>query len=241
MNKPDLSIIIPTYNESKNIELMVIRVCDSLKNNAILAEIIVVDDSSPDGTAAIATKMSKDYPVRVYIRGVREGPGPAIMDGIRLAEAPIVCVMDGDLSHPPEVLPEMYKLITAGKSRLVIGSRQAKGGGTSEWVWYRKFFSWGARLLGNFLTPVKDLTSGYFMFDKKILEGAEINPIGCKVGLELMVKGKHQGKVVEYPIVFHERTAGESKMGWRETRQYLLHLGNLTLYKLGGLFKAKNG
>jgi dolichol-phosphate mannosyltransferase len=240
MINPELSIIVPTYNEAKNIEVLVIRAHDSLKKNAIRSEIIVVDDSSPDGTAGIATKMSKDYPVRVYIRSVREGPGPAIMDGIRLAGASIVCVMDSDLSHPPEALPEMFKLIKAGKALLVIGSRQAKGGGASEWVWYRKFFSWGARMLGNFLTPVKDLTSGYFMFDKKIMEGTEIKPIGCKVGLELMVKGKHQGKVVEYPIIFQERAAGESKMGWRETRQYLLHLINLSLYKLGGIFKAKN-
>jgi dolichol-phosphate mannosyltransferase len=176
--------------------------------------------------------MGKNYPVRVYVRTKREGPGPAIMDGIRLAEAPIACLMDGDLSHPPEALPGMFKLIKQGEALLVVGSRQVKGGGTSDWIWYRKFFSWGARQLGKLLTPVRDMTSGYFMFDKKILIGAPINPIGCKVGLELMVKGKHGGKVVEYPIVFTERSAGESKMGWRETRQYIQHLVSLFFYKL---------
>lgn len=240
MNKPELSVIVPTYNECKNIEVLIIRACDSLKKNNISAEILVIDDSSPDGTAEIASRMSGEYPVRVYVRGVREGPGPAIMDGIRLAEAPVACVMDGDLSHPPEALPEMYKLIKEGKALLVIGSRHTKGGGTSDWVWYRKFFSWGARALGNFLTPVKDLTSGYFMFDKKIMEGAGINPIGCKVGLELMVKGKHRGKIAEYPIIFQERASGESKMGWRETRQYLAHLLNLALYKIFRSMKSKN-
>jgi dolichol-phosphate mannosyltransferase len=159
------------------------------------------------------------------------------MDGIRLAAAPVVCVMDGDLSHPPEVLPEMFKLIKSDKALLVIGSRHVQGGGTSEWTWYRKFFSWGARLLGRFLTPVRDLTSGYFMFDKRILEGININPIGCKVGLELMVKGKHQGKVIEYPIIFMERALGESKMGWRETRHYLQHLLALSAYKIAGLLR----
>jgi dolichol-phosphate mannosyltransferase len=103
--------------------------------------------------------------------------------------------MDADLSHPPEALPEMYKLIKSGQARLVIGSRHVQGGGTSKWVWYRKFFSWGARQLGRFLTPVTDLTSGFFMFDKKIMANADINPIGCKVGLELMVKGDHCGRV----------------------------------------------
>ena len=239
MNKPELSVIVPTYNESKNIEVLTIRVFDTLKKYKINAELIVVDDNSPDGTAQLADKMAKDYPVRVYVRTHRVGPGPAIMDGIRLAEAPIACVMDGDLSHPPEALPEMYKLIRDGKARLVVGSRHIKGGGTSEWTWYRKFFSWGARLLGKLLTPVRDLTSGYFMFDKKILEGAEIDPIGCKVGLELMVKGHHQGKVVEYPIVFVERAVGESKMGWNETQRYLRHLLALGYFKLLRMLKLR--
>jgi len=239
MSKFELSIAIPTYNEAKNIEAMIIRVHDSLKKAGVSEEIIIVDDSSPDGTAELAAKMAKPYPVRVYIRTKREGPGPAILDGIRLAEAPIACIMDGDLSHPPEALPEMYKLIKAGKALLVVGSRHIRGGGTSKWIWYRKFFSWGARLLGKFLTPVNDLTSGFFMFDKNILEGTDIVPIGCKVGLELMVKGNHKGKVIEYPIVFAERAAGESKMGWRETKQYLQHLLALSLYKLSRILKFK--
>ncbi len=237
MSRPELSVIIPTYNEAKNIELITIRIFDALKRHKIAAELIVVDDSSPDGTAKLADAMAKDYPVRVYIRTKREGPGPAILDGIRLADAPITCVMDGDLSHPPEALPEMYKLIKEGKALLVVGSRHIKGGGTSEWIWYRKFFSWGARMLGKLLTPVNDLTSGYFMFDKRILEGADIDPIGCKVGLELMIKGSHHGKVIEHPIVFMERAAGESKMGWRETRQYIQHLLALSLWKISHLFK----
>lgn len=232
MNKPELSVIIPTYNEAKNIETMILRVHDSLKQFKVAEEIIVVDDSSPDGTAELAAKMGKEFPVRVYVRTERVGPGAAILDGIRLAGTPIAVVMDGDLSHPPEALPHMYELIVEKKALLVIGSRHVSGGGTSKWIWYRKFFSWGARQLGKFLTPVNDLTSGFFMFDKNILEGAGINPISCKVGLELMVKGNHSGKVIEYPIIFAERAAGESKMGWRETRQYLHHLLSLAFYKL---------
>jgi dolichol-phosphate mannosyltransferase len=126
----------------------------------------------------------------------------------------------------------MFQLIREGKALLVVGSRRVKGGGTSKWIWYRKFLSWGAGQLGRLLTPVHDLTSGFFMFDKTIMFGTEINPIGCKVGLELMVKGTHHGKVAEYPIIFAERAAGESKMGWRETRQYLQHLLALGWWKL---------
>jgi dolichol-phosphate mannosyltransferase len=236
MSNPELSVIIPTYNESKNIETMIIRVHESLKQSGISEEIIIVDDSSPDGTADLATKMGKEFPVRVYVRTQRVGPGAAILDGILLSAAPVACVMDGDLSHPPEALPKMFELIKEKKALLVIGSRHVAGGGTSKWIWYRKFFSWGARQLGKFLTPINDLTAGFFMFDKKILEGAEINPIGCKVGLELMVKGKHGGQVVEYPIIFSERSAGESKMGWRETRQYLQHLMALSFWKLKHIY-----
>jgi len=232
MFKPELSIVVPTYNEAKNLEVLCIRIFDSLKQKNIKGEVIVVDDQSPDGTAQIAKDLGIEYPVRVYIRGRREGPGPAILDGIRLANAPIICVMDADLSHPPEAIPEMYQLIKQGKARLVIGSRHVQGGGTSKWIWYRKFFSWGARLMGKLLTPVNDLTSGFFMFDCEVYAKANINPVGCKVGLELMVKGSHQGKVMEYPIVFLERASGESKMGWRETKQYIQHLFKLGLYKI---------
>ena len=237
MSRPDLSVTIPTYNESKNIETMIIRVADTLKAAGIAAEIIIVDDSSPDGTADLAGKMADRYPVRVYVRTQRVGPGAAILDGIRLSTAPVACVMDGDLSHPPEALPGMFRLIKEGKALLVVGSRRVKGGGTSKWIWYRKFLSWGAGQLGRLLTPVQDLTSGFFMFDQSILQGVEISPIGCKVGLELMVKGNHRGQVAEYPIIFAERTAGESKMGWRETRQYIEHLLALGWWKLTRIFR----
>jgi dolichol-phosphate mannosyltransferase len=237
MSQPELSVIIPTYNESKNIETMIIRTGDTLRAAGINAELVVVDDSSPDGTAELADKMADRYPVRVYIRTKRAGPGPAILDGIRLAAAPVACLIDGDLSHPPEALPGMFRLIKEGKALMVVGSRHIKGGGTSKWIWYRKLFSWAARQLGRLLTPVNDLTSGFWMFDKKIMAGAELNPIGCKVGLELMVKGNHRGRIAEYPIVFAERTAGESKMGWRETRQYLEHLLALGWWKATRAFR----
>jgi dolichol-phosphate mannosyltransferase len=139
--------------------------------------------------------------------------------------------MDADLSHPPEALPAMYQLISSGKAQLVVGSRRIKGGGTSEWIWYRKVIHWIAAFLGSFLTPIKDLTSGFFMFDRKIIEGVKLEPKSWKIGLEIMVKGKHQ-QAVEYPIVFAEREAGKSKMGSKEIIAYLLHLLSLSFYKL---------
>lgn len=226
-----LSIVIPTYNERENIEILCERIFSALKQNNIDGEVIIIDDNSPDGTAHSAEYLSTKYSVRPFIRRGKKGLGSAIIDGISLATAPIVCVIDADLSHPPEAIPEMFKIINKGEAQLVIGSRKVAGGGTSEWIWYRKIIHWVARSIGSFLTPIRDLTSGFFMFDKKILEGVKLEPKSWKIGLEIMVKGKHI-KAIEYPIVFVEREAGKSKMGSKEVVAYLMHLLSLAAYKI---------
>jgi dolichol-phosphate mannosyltransferase len=190
----------------------------------------VIDDNSPDGTARIAEVLASDFPLKVIKRTKERGLGSAIIAGINQATSKVVCVIDADLSHPPESIPEMYKIIAGGEVQLVIGSRRVAGGGTSEWIWYRKFIHWVAAKLGSFLTPVKDLTSGYFMFDKKIINGVKLEPKSWKIGLEIIVKGKYNN-VVEHPIVFVEREAGKSKMGSKEVFAYLGHLLSLTAYR----------
>lgn len=207
------------------------RITDALAPEKIGLEILVIDDNSPDGTAESARGLAPQYPVRVVQRMDKRGLGSAIVDGIEAARSPVVCVMDADLSHPPEALPGMYQKIKTGEAQLVVGSRFVSGGGTSEWIWYRKVVQWVAIRLGAFLTPVKDITTGFFMFDKKILEGVDIKPASWKIGLEIMVKGKHD-KVLEYPYVFIEREAGKSKMGTKEVFAYLGHLISLALYKI---------
>ena len=221
----NLSIVIPTYNEKANISSMIDRI-----NQAVKAEIIVVDDNSPDGTAEAAQALG----VKVIKRLGKRGLGSAIIDGINAATSPIVCFMDADLSHPPEALPAMYKIIESGQAQVVVGSRRVSGGGTSKWIWYRKFIHWVAKVLGSFLTPVQDLTSGFVMFDKKVLEGVKLEPTSWKIGLEILVKGRYN-KAIEYPIVFVEREAGKSKMGTQEVFAYLAHLGVLSLYKIRNL------
>ena len=169
--------------------------------------------------------------MRVIKRIDKRGLGSAIIDGINAAQSPVVCVIDADLSHPPEALPEMYKIIKSRQAQLVIGSRKVAGGGTSEWIWYRKIIHWVARSIASFLTPVKDLTSGFFMFEKKIIEGVKIEPKSWKIALEIAVKGNYD-KVKEYPIVFVEREAGKSNMSIKEVIAYLLHVASLTFYKI---------
>lgn len=207
------------------------RLLSVLSKGGIDAELIVVDDNSPDGTAELAKLLAETRPIKVIIRKGKRGLGSAILAGINAAQSKIVCVIDADLSHPPEAVPEMYKIIKSGRAQLVIGSRAVPRGGTSAWIWYRKFIHWVARSLGSFLTPIKDITSGFFMFDKSIIQGIKLEPRSWKIGLEIIVKGKYL-QAEEYPIVFVEREAGQSKMHMREVIAYLLHLFNLSLYKL---------
>jgi len=223
MNK-NLSIVIPTYNEAENIQAL----CEKIKQAMKEAQIIVVDDNSPDGTAEIARKIPG---VKIIVRKNERGLGSAIIAGINAAQTDVICVMDADLSHPPEAIPLMLKLIEEGKADLVVGSRKVSGGGTSEWIWYRKIIHSVARWLGSWLTPIQDLTSGFFMFKKSIIDGVKLEPRSWKIGLEIMVKGKYD-KAVEFPIVFVEREAGKSKMGTKEVFAYLMHLVSLTIYKL---------
>lgn len=191
----------------------------------------MVDDNSPDGTAELAQLLAESKPLRVILRKEKHGLGSAILDGIHAAQSPIICVMDADLSHPPEAVPEMYKIIKSGTAQLVIGSRVVPQGGTSKWIWYRKFIHWVARSLGSFLTPIKDITSGFFMFDKNIIQGIKLESRSWKIALEIIVKGKYL-HAEEYPIVFVEREAGKSKMRMREIFSYLGHLLALSIYKL---------
>ncbi|MDI6731740.1 MAG: polyprenol monophosphomannose synthase [Candidatus Margulisbacteria bacterium] len=226
-----LSVIIPTFNEKGNLAPLCERIDSALKTINLPHEIIIVDDNSPDGTAETAQSMANTYPIKTIKRLDKRGLGSAIIDGITSAQGKIICVMDADLSHPPEAIPEMYKIITSGKAQMVIGSRYVKGGGTSEWIWYRKIIGLIAKACGSFLTPVKDVTSGFFMFDKKIIEGVKLEPRSWKIGLEIIVKSGVT-EVIEYPIVFIERESGQSKMELKEAIAYLLHLAYLVIHKM---------
>lgn len=227
----DLSVVIPTYNEKDNIDSLTYQLFHILKDQNISSELIIVDDDSPDGTAQEAQRLAKNLPICVIIRVHKKGLGSAILDGIKAAQSQIICVMDADLSHPVNAVPEMYKLIKENQAQLVIGSRKVSGGGTSEWIWYRKVIHWVARSIGSFLTPVQDLTSGFFMFDKKIVEQVPLKSTSWKIGLEIMVKAKYD-KVIEYPIVFMEREAGKSKMSAKEVFKYLWHVVCLSWWRI---------
>ena len=228
-----LSIIIPTYNERENLPILIERILKSLnQHNITNYEIIIVDDNSPDGTGEIAEQLAKQYKnIKVLHRPAKMGLATAFLDGVKLAKGNIVALMDADLQHPPELLPELYQAILNGYD-MAIASRYIKGGGTENWSTKRKIVSKGAIILAHILFPesrkIKDITSGYFTIRKDIIQNKKLNPIGYKIMLEIVVKAKPK-RIIEIPFIFKSRTKGRSKLSSKEFINYLKHLINLCI------------
>jgi|TARA_Y100000031_G_C8220335_1_gene385606 dolichol-phosphate mannosyltransferase len=222
-----LSIVIPTFNEAQNIGLLIPKIHDVL-NNHFKHEIIVVDDNSPDGTAKVARGLSKKHNVRVLLRKKKRGLSSAVIDGFKIAKGNSICVMDADLSHPPDVLQSMIKELD--KAELVVGSRLVDGGGSERWPFYRKLISLAAQLLARPLTPVKDTMSGFFAFKRKVIKDVKLSAYGYKILLEVLVIGKYE-KVSEVPFTFLNRSFGKSKIGIAVEIEYLKQLVHLYKHK----------
>jgi len=231
-----LSIIIPTYNERENISILIESIFEVLSENTIDGEVIVVDDNSPDGTAKAAEALKDRYNVRVIVRKTERGLSSAAIRGMKDAHGEVLCVMDADLSHPPDTIPRMRKPITEGKAELVIGSRRVKGGGIKNWPLKRKLVSRAAALISRPLTKVKDPMSGFFMLKKEVIEGVELKPKGYKIGLEIIVKGRYDN-VMEVPYIFKDRAHGESKLSGKVIMNYLSHALRLYFYRDSAFFQ----
>ena len=225
-----LSVIVPTYNEKENIGVLIERVSRVLREKGIPFEMLVMDDDSPDGTSKAVGKMSGRYPeARCIVRKEDRGLSPSVIDGFKAARGDILLVMDADLSHPPQVVPELYEAIAKGGADVSVGSRHAKGGGTEEWPFSRKFISWGASVMARPLTSCSDPMSGFFAVKRSVVEDAPLRAKGYKILLEVLVKGKYR-KVSEVPIMFRDREKGQSKLGSKVIVNYLQHLIQLYLY-----------
>lgn len=227
-----ISIIIPTYNEAKNMPELLSAIDRVLAHAQVSEyEVIVMDDDSPDGTAGLVTELEIPKMRSVNRRGKSRGLAPAVMDGFREAKGDILCVMDADLSHPPEVLPELAKAMEEG-SVIAVGSRYVRGGGVRDWPFRRRLASRAACLAANLVTPVRDATSGFFMVKKSAMEGVELTPQGFKIGLEVFARVKHGGRIREIPYVFKDRTRGSSKLGGIVIRQFFAQLWRLMTARL---------
>ncbi len=204
-----VSIILPTYNEAGNLPILIPLIARFLKNTK--HEMVVVDDNSPDGTARVASELAnKGYSVKVIVRKNERGLASATLRGIKEASFDIVGVMDTDLQHNPKYLPILLKQLESGAD-MAIGSRYTNGGSFDGWPLLRKFISKTALLLTRPLTPVKDPLGEFFMVRKKVLENVEFENIGCRLSLEILVKGTYD-QVREVPIEFGNRAYGESKV-----------------------------
>lgn len=230
MPTPQVSVVLPTYNEAGSLPLLVPRIIAALNGAKLTSEVIVVDDNSPDGTAETAQALAQSYPVRVMKRISERGLSTAVLAGFALSKAPVCVVMDADASHPVSALPEMVLKILENKADIVVGSRHIVGGGTRDWPLFSQFKSWFAAILARGLTPLSDPTSGYMAVRREILSGLQLDPIGWKIVLEIAVKAA-PARVAEVPIIFSDRERGESKQNLRVMAQYLAHCYRLYCYK----------
>jgi len=227
-----LSVVIPTFREVRNLEAVARSIDVALRDRRWAYEVIFVDDDSQDGSEALAAQLADNLPVRMIVRHGEKGLSTAVLRGIREARGEFVVVMDADLSHPAERIPDMLALLEHNKKDFVVGSRYVAGGSLDpSWTWFRLLNSKVATWLALPLARIRDPMSGFFAFRRADMPEAHLlSPIGYKIGLELLVKGdfKQPGEV---PIHFADRVHGESKLTWKEQVRYLRHLRRLYQFR----------
>ena len=211
-------IIIPTYNESDNIE----KLLDLISRTDPAAHVLIVDDNSPDRTYEIVERlMQTSYPGRLFLlkRAGKLGLGTAYIAGFKWALArdyDYIFEMDADFSHDPKYLPAFLAAIE--KNDLVLGSRYVPGGGVKNWGLLRKFISRGGSLYARTILglSLRDLTGGFKCFRRQVLESIDLDAVksnGYSFQIEMTYRARCQGfRICETPIVFEDRTAGKSKM-----------------------------
>jgi dolichol-phosphate mannosyltransferase len=228
------SLVIPTYNEGKNVQKIVQQLTQLLDSRIPGAyELIVVDDNSPDGTWELAQAMMPEYPqLRVMRRVEERGLSTAVIRGWQAAQGEVLGVIDADLQHPPEVLLQLWNEVERGAD-LAVASRHVEGGGVSEWSIIRRFLSRGAQTLGLIILPevigrISDPMSGYFLVRRSCIVGRTLSPVGYKILIEVIGRGQVRW-IAEAGYVFQERLEGESKVTWKQYIEYLQHLIKLRL------------
>jgi dolichol-phosphate mannosyltransferase len=225
-----ISIVVPTYKEVESLPHLLARIEALRSRYDLTLEVLIMDDQSNDGSVEYVQSSGHDW-VRIVVREGPRGLSPAVLDGLLMARHPVVVVMDADLSHPPEKIPDMILALTSGQ-QFVIGSRYVPGGSTDDhWGFFRWLNSQVATWLAYPLTKAHDPMAGFFAFRRSELAKARyFNPIGYKIGLELIVKCGLEN-VGEVPIQFIDRRFGQSKLSFKEQLRYLQHLRRLYIYK----------
>jgi len=235
-NKAEVSIIIPTYNESENV-IQVLKSIGEHISKDIATEAIVVDDNSPDGTGKIVEDYINDaqnktgYTVSVIHRKTKSGLSSAILDGIQHSTGETIVIMDSDFSHPPKIIPQLIEEIKTSKYDIVIASRYTEGGEVNGWSTKRKLISKTAKGIAKAGLGVNesDPMSGFYAFNRYVIEGIKFDAIGYKMLLEILVKTKG-AKVKEIPYTFTDRTRGSSKLDSSTMFDYVKSVWKLYRY-----------
>lgn len=221
------TLIVPTYNERDNIVPLVERIHQALAGYNY--KVLFIDDDSKDGTAELIKSLTGKYPVEVIVRKDKRGLASAVVDGIGYAKGDVIGVMDADLQHPPEVLPDLLKAIDNGAD-MAIASRYVPGGSCEGWGLARRVTSRGAIFISHVLLPltrrIKDPMAGFFAFKKETIASANLKPTGYKILLEIVMEGKFQN-IAEVPYTFKTRSRGQSKLNVRQQIDYLKHIYSL--------------
>lgn len=215
----DSIVIIPTYNEKENVENIIRKVFSLPKKFHVL----IVDDGSPDGTAAIVKNLQKEFPNSLHIqeRTGKLGLGTAYIHGFKWGLAngyDYLFEMDADFSHPPDKLIDLYEACATGEADLSIGSRYVKGGGIENWPLKRKWLSYYASIYVRLIMwwGIKDTTAGFMCYTRKVLETIDLDDIkfvGYAFQIEMKYTAKRLGFILkEVPIIFTDRQHGTSKM-----------------------------
>lgn len=213
-------VVIPTYNERENLPEIVRQILALGESFRVL----VVDDNSPDGTGQVADQLTATCDrVEVMHRPLKQGLGRAYIAGLQhgiATGAPIVAQMDADHSHRPEDLQTMVEAMTDDVD-LVLGSRYIPGGATEGWPWHRKLISRAGGIYAGWVlgVPIRDLTGGFKVWRRELLEAIDLPSItsdGYSFQIETTYRAvQHGARIVQVPIVFHDRVAGKSKLSRR--------------------------
>jgi len=240
---PQVSIIIPTYNESQNIIGILKSIRDSIPKG-IYTETIVVDDNSPDGTGKIVEdyiyglKKIAENTIDIIHRKAKNGLSSAILNGIQNAKGETIVVMDSDFSHPPQIIPKMIEALKQYQCDLVVASRYITGGNIQGWTTKRKLMSKIATMIAKkgLGVKTKDPMSGFFAFKKNIIKELNFDALGYKFLLEILVKTKGIN-IKEIPYTFENRKLGSSKLDGSTIIDYFKSVWKL--YK-NGKIKTSN-
>jgi len=223
-----LSVVVPTFKESENIGPFLEALCDSL--DPVLPgnyEIVVMDDDSPDGTLDAAAAVAATHPqIRLVKRVNKRELATAVIRGWQLARGQALSTINADFQHPPALIAGLWQLLQTND--LVVASRYCKGGGVGNWSMTRRILSRGATLIGQIILPqiynrLTDPLSGCYMLRRETIVDVELNPLGYKSLIEIMVRGRIR-TIAELPYQMRERERGASKATGARSLDYIKQL-----------------